>query len=166
MMEFIRGKGEFCEKPLHYKACGLDDVYLLNGFEPKNGGYVIHNLDGLHTAIGLHIVTKRKVIAPKELRFLRSQMDLTQRELGDILGQSSQQVARWEKGQSEISGPAERLIRFIFLMQAMPKEEREKLMDHLQDNLKEMSNVDETSTPMATFRSTTKGWKEEELLAA
>jgi DNA-binding transcriptional regulator YiaG len=165
-MKFIRGKGEFSEQPLHYKGCGLDDVYLLNGFELKGDGCVIHDMDGLHTAIGLHIVTKRKVITPKELRFLRNQMDLSQRELGDIIGQSSQQVARWEKGQSEIPGPAERLVRFIFLMGAMPKDEREKLMDDLRGKLKEMSKVDETSTPTATFRSTTKGWKEEELLAA
>jgi hypothetical protein len=39
-------------------------------------------------------------------------------------------------------------------------------MDDLRGKLKEMSKVDETSTPTATFRSTTKGWKEEELLAA
>lgn len=161
MMNFIRTGGEPCDAPLHYKGCGLDDVYLLNGFDKKNGGCIIHDMDGLHTAIGLHLVTKRKVITPKELRFLRNLMDMSQRELGDVIGQSSQQIARWEKGQSEIPGPAERLIRLLFIFAMMPKNERESLLSDLAGHLKEMSKMDETETPKATFRSTGKGWEEE-----
>jgi DNA-binding transcriptional regulator YiaG len=161
MTKFIHKGGQPCEQPLHYKGCGLDDVYLVNGFDKKSEGYVIHNQDDLHKAIGLHIVTERKVITPKELRFLRNLMDKSQRELGEIIGQSSQQVARWEKGQSEIPGPAERLIRVLFMVSTMPLEERAKLLEDIGDRLKQISLVDETRTPKATFRSTTKGWKEE-----
>jgi DNA-binding transcriptional regulator YiaG len=138
----------------------------VNGFDKKEAGYIIHNQDDLHKAIGLHIVTKRKVITPKELRFLRSQMDKSQRELGEIIGQSSQQVARWEKGQSEIPGPAERLIRVLFMLSTMAPEEREKLLEDVSGRLKQIAQVDETRTPKATFRSTTKGWKEEMLRIA
>lgn len=165
-MKFMHAGGTPCKQPMHYKGCGLDDVYLVNGFEPKDGGLVIHDMDGLHMAIGLHIVTKRKVITPKELRFLRNQMDLSQRELGDLIGQSGQQVARWEKGQSEIPGPAERLIRVIFVLNTMPKKLREKLIDDLNDHLRDMYKVDETTTPRATFISTDRGWEEDKLMAA
>ena len=42
---------------------------------------MVEDLDGLWKAIGLHLITERKVLAPKELRFLREHMDMTQAEL-------------------------------------------------------------------------------------
>jgi DNA-binding transcriptional regulator YiaG len=105
--------------PLHYTACGLDNVYLLNGFkrETINGEeYItIEDLEGLWKAIGLHLVTTRKALAPKEIRFLRQQMDLTQAELGARLRVSDQTVARWEKNECEMPGPADLMLRVLFL---------------------------------------------------
>src|SRR3569833_342382 len=61
-------------EPLHYTACGLDDVYLVNGFarETVDGEQftTIENMDGLWKAIAHHLVTKKKVLAPKEIRIL------------------------------------------------------------------------------------------------
>src|SRR5712672_2121928 len=55
-------------EPLHYTACGLDDVYLVNGFtrETRDGEQytTIEDMDNLWKAIGLHLVTKRKALAP------------------------------------------------------------------------------------------------------
>lgn len=103
----------------HYTACGLDDVYLMSGFTlketPYGKGVAIRNLDQLHTAIGLHFVTHQKDLSGKALRFLRREMDLTQAELGRLLGLSSQQVARWEKSESQISGAADYLLRILFI---------------------------------------------------
>jgi putative transcriptional regulator len=40
----------------HYTECGLDNIYLLNGFDPvetpRGKGVTIRNIDGLHRAIG------------------------------------------------------------------------------------------------------------------
>ncbi|OGT80892.1 MAG: hypothetical protein A3J35_07395 [Gammaproteobacteria bacterium RIFCSPLOWO2_02_FULL_52_10] len=112
-------KGEKTKKPLHYPDCGLDDIYLASGYEivetPYGDGIVVKNLDDLHNAIGFYLATSKKALNGKELRFLRKHMDLTQSELGKLLGLSSQQVARWEKGQSEISGPAQHLLRVLFI---------------------------------------------------
>ncbi len=66
----------------------------------------IENLDALWKAIAMHLVTKQKVLAPKELRFLRERMGLTQAELGARLRVSDQTVARWEKGKGE-PGPGD-----------------------------------------------------------
>jgi DNA-binding transcriptional regulator YiaG len=94
--------------PYLYRACGLDGIFLLNGYtEEEHDGekYVsIRDVDGLHWAIGKHIVMNRKVLAPKEIRFLRTTMNLTQAELAETLGKNSQSVARWEKGTSELPG--------------------------------------------------------------
>lgn len=50
----------------HYTECGLDNVYLLNGFEyvetPRGSGAMIKNWKGLHGAIGRHLVREKKKI--------------------------------------------------------------------------------------------------------
>ena len=77
----LRGR-EPVSEPLHYTACGLDDVYLVNGFarEQIDGedAVSIEDLDGLWKAIGLALVKGRKTLTPKEVRYLRHHMDLTQ----------------------------------------------------------------------------------------
>ena len=64
----------------------------------------VKNLVGLHKAIGRYLAERKKILTGKELRFLRLQMDLTQSELARLVGYDAQQVARWEKGENEISG--------------------------------------------------------------
>src|ERR1700730_4905684 len=65
-------------EPLHYTACGLDDVYLVNGFtrETIDGEQftAIEDMDSLWKAIARYLVTERKVLAAKEIKFLRGQM--------------------------------------------------------------------------------------------
>ncbi len=106
-------------KKIQYKGCGLDDVFIAGGYTPVKTNYgegiTIEDIDGLHRAIGQHLVTQKKELSGKELRFLRKEMDLTQAELGRFIGLSSQQVARWEKSQSMISGPADYLLRKLYL---------------------------------------------------
>jgi transcriptional regulator with XRE-family HTH domain len=56
-------------------------------------------------------------VAPKEIKFLRQQMDMTQPELGARLRLSDQSVARWEKDQCGLPGPADLMLRVLFLGQ-------------------------------------------------
>lgn len=113
------GDAECLDAPFHYRRSGLDNIYLLNGFEESfedGERYVtVLDVDGLHKAIGVHLVTNRKTLAPKEIRFLRRTLDLTQAEMGRLIGQSDQQIARWEKGENNINGPADRLLRLMFV---------------------------------------------------
>lgn len=76
---FKYGHADLASKPYHYKECGLDNIYLVNGFsieEMDGEPYVsIENVDALWKAIGLFLVERQKTFSPAELRFLRGQMD-------------------------------------------------------------------------------------------
>lgn len=151
-----RHRGEKDKAPLHYTDCGLDNVYLLNGYEieatPYGDGLSIKNLDELHLAIGCDLSNQKKVLSGKELRFLRKQMNLTQSELGKFLSLSSQQVARWEKGESAISGPAALLVRALFIQTTGGKLDLQGLAKSLED----------TDAPMGEksfYAKTIQGWK-------
>jgi DNA-binding transcriptional regulator YiaG len=132
---FARNGQKICAVPYEYKECGLDGIFLHNGYDiMEHGGELyasVEDTEGLHRKIGEYIVANTKELSPKEIRFLRNTMELTQSELGRWIGQSSQQVARWEKGQSDIPGPADRLIRAIFLLRTMTPEEREDFLELL-----------------------------------
>lgn len=105
-------------RPYQYRQCGLDNVYLVNGFERANTKYGesirIHDIDGLHRAIGTYLTEQKKPLTGAEVRFLRHELDLSQRGLGDLLDKSGQTVARWEKGEVQIDGTAERLLRLLY----------------------------------------------------
>lgn len=152
----FRLRGEPSKPPLHYPECGLDDIYLLNGYEPHKtpygDGVSIKHQDALHKAIGLHLASERKVLVGKEVRFLRTYMQLTQAELGARLGYSAQQVARWEKSLSEMPGAADRLLRIIYL-------QREGRSPKAEELLKKLEEIDDRSSKHQCFRSTPSGWK-------
>lgn len=143
------------KEPLHYKACGLDDVYLMSGYDvvqtPDGDGIRIRDLEGLHDAIGHYLATYKKVLNGKELRYLRNHMDLTQSELGKLVGLSSQQVARWEKEQNKPSGAAESLVRILFL---------EDLSENIsvRDLLVELETKDDDIDERTVFAETVDGW--------
>ncbi len=84
----------------HYKTCGLDGIYLRNGYTEKSTPYgdafAINNIEGLHRAIGLHIAVGPEKLSGKEFRFLRKEMDFTQKSLADILDYDRQTIIKWE----------------------------------------------------------------------
>lgn len=111
--------GEEPKAPLHWSACGLDDVWLMSGYETENIDgeevIIIKNLDGLHHAISSYLVSEKKLLNGKEIRFLRQQLELTQSELARLVGCDAQQIARYEKNENKISGPSDRLLRMLIL---------------------------------------------------
>jgi DNA-binding transcriptional regulator YiaG len=142
-------------EPYPYKGSGLEGIYLLNGYEKERHDDELHvlirDVEGLHRAIGKHLVLHRKGLAPKEIRFLRNTMDLTQEELAARLGNSTQSVARWEKGECEIPGPEEKLLRAIFLASLVPEDQLRALRDLLNHKLEELDRVDQLCPPKAEF---------------
>lgn len=102
----------------HYTDCGLRNVWLKNGYKnwetPYGKGTSISDLDGLHKAIGLHIVRYKHRLSGAEIRFLRGELDLSQRDLASILGVSENSVRAWENSRSRITRPAERLLRALY----------------------------------------------------
>ena len=51
----------------------------------------------------------------KEVRFLRTEMLLSQSSLARLLQLDEQTVARWEKGRTNIPGPADGTLRLLYL---------------------------------------------------
>jgi len=102
-----------------YKESGLDNVYLENGYQvhatPYGEGVSIKESDGLHKAIGKWLVSLPKPLNGAELRFLRLEMDTTQRHLAGIIGATEQTLRLWEKHRTKaIPGPADRLLRTLY----------------------------------------------------
>ncbi|HEX4839910.1 MAG TPA: helix-turn-helix domain-containing protein [Rhabdochlamydiaceae bacterium] len=89
-------------KPYHYTECGLNNIYLLNGYKfiqtSRGKAVSIKDIDGLHKAIGLFLATAKKDLSGDEIRFLRHELLLSQLTLARLLGVSEQAVHRWEKG--------------------------------------------------------------------
>jgi transcriptional regulator with XRE-family HTH domain len=80
-------------------------------------------------------------------------MDLTQADLGKLLSLSGQQVARWEKEESDISGPADLLVRSLFLEHVGKNINVQALAEPLKD-------IDErASNEKMYFENTGGGWK-------
>ena len=104
---------------LHYTDCGLDYVYLANGFswhDTEYGpAYSIDNADGLHRAIARSVVLSKARLRGQEVRFLRAMLELSQESLALPLGGTRVTVARWEgEPDTPIPKPSDRLLRLIY----------------------------------------------------
>jgi DNA-binding transcriptional regulator YiaG len=143
---FSMGADAPAEKPYLFKECGLDNIYLDSGFsiERVDGEeYVsIENLDGLWRAIGLHLVTSQKTLDPKEIRFLRTQMGKTQSEIAKLLRVDDQTVARWEKKKCKIPGPADLILRVLFLSSEVAQPEGREILNELHGTIAKLVEQD------------------------
>ena len=143
-------------QPLHYNWGGLDDVYLVSGFEriPTDEGddIIIQDMDGLHRAIAEHLVLTKKSLSGKEVRFLRGQMDLSQRDLGALMRTTDQSVARWEKEDVRIPGPAQMFLRVLYLASVSGKIDVRELAETLTD-------ADEVATERQVFAESGGKWR-------
>jgi putative transcriptional regulator len=106
----------------HYTDSGLDNVYLVNGFitkvTPYGDAVAIEDINGLHKAIGDWLINQPRTLNGKEMRFLRHEMDLSQKAVGSLLGKSEQAVRRWEKGVTKpVDKTADKLLRVIYSLQ-------------------------------------------------
>lgn len=160
-IKFCLQNRELNAEPFHYKMSGLDDVYLLNGFKihntPYGSGVTVERTDDLHKAIGLYLIKNRKVLGPKDFKFLRKTMKITQDDLAECLGVTSQTVARYEKGQTEIPGPADRLTRFVFALHLIPEKDRTRIIEDILVTMRDLEGVDETGDEPVYFGATPEG---------
>jgi DNA-binding transcriptional regulator YiaG len=107
-----------------YDECGLDNVILvgLNCCEDDDGEVVVNvpNINVLHRSLLGAIAQKGTAISAQELRFVRTEMGMTQAELAEVVDRDGQSIGRWERGEKPIDRSAETLIR-ILVLQHMEK---------------------------------------------
>ncbi|EXJ12950.1 MULTISPECIES: helix-turn-helix domain-containing protein [Nitrincola] len=103
----------------HYKACGLNNIHLANGYtvtDTAHGtGVAIHDIDGLHRVIAKSLVSKEGLLTGREFRFLRVELDLSQKALGGLMDKTDQAIAKWEKGEQKIHVLADKALRDLYM---------------------------------------------------
>jgi DNA-binding transcriptional regulator YiaG len=123
---------------LHYTASGLLNVWLVNGFEWKDGRHgrtlKIHDLHGLHDAIGAWIVEHSPALTGPEFRFLRKELDFSQNTVGKIVGQTEQSIALWEKKVDKpVPKSADLVLRSVYKSTKEGKMNFRELVDRIND---------------------------------
>ncbi|MDE2119906.1 MAG: hypothetical protein KGJ64_04375 [Betaproteobacteria bacterium] len=98
---------------------GLDNVWLLNGFEirntPHGDGVIIHHLDELIREVCLALARSPAALSGIEFRYLRAAgLKQSQAGLAQLLGNDEQSVARWEKT-GKIPAWADKMLRVFYL---------------------------------------------------
>jgi DNA-binding transcriptional regulator YiaG len=128
---FIEGR-KMLAKPYHYLASGLDNIFLLNGVMETETSYgpMVHieNINGLHHAIGLHIVEKNEPMRGAEFRFLRKQLGITQVKLAGLFKVTDQTIANYEKEETPMDGAAEAYLKAAYILHILPKQTRVEVM--------------------------------------
>lgn len=154
----------------HYRDCGLDYVWLRNGFEYRDSPHgrlvKINDRDGLHGAIARWIVTNPARLRGQEVRFLRSMLGLSQEGFGKLLDQSRASVARWEgEPDKAITAGSDRWLRVVYAKRAEGDNAVCKLVDLLTE-LDELKNG-KGAVREARFKDDARdGWSESRNQAA
>jgi putative transcriptional regulator len=101
-----------------YLGCGLDNIHLRNGYEfrqTQSGTELvwIDDVKGLHRAIAQQVSDLPRPLTPKEFKFLRKELDLSQRQVTAMMRVDEQIVSLSERGNSPINPAAEMLLRVL-----------------------------------------------------
>ena len=129
------------DEKYHYRECGLEDVYLVNGFtrfkSARGTSIAIENIDMLHKAIGTYLCDRARELSGKEIKFLRRELMLSQERLAHLVGVKEQTVHRWEADKNRMPRSAEALLRRLYLEQV------ESDNDSLRDLLKRIADLED-----------------------
>ncbi|MEO0496434.1 MAG: helix-turn-helix domain-containing protein [Pseudomonadota bacterium] len=99
----------------HYVESGLDNVYIygipLELDDSEEALITIPAINDLHRVIAKGIISHQNSMSGTELRFLRTEMGLTQAQLAELVHRDKQSIGRWERSEIELDAAAEVLIR-------------------------------------------------------
>lgn len=139
----------------HYRGCGLDNVWLLNGYElhdtPYGKGVSFVDVEGLDAAIAKALTEKPAPLTGRELRFLRIMLDMSQKSLGELFSKSAQTVALWEKSEA-LNPEVEYLIRHVYRQTAIDKS------DSYVELVQRLNQRDIQDNAPMHFQATGRGW--------
>ena len=98
-----------------YTECGMDNVLIRGiGIEVDVDGdevITIPAVNELHRVIAEGIVRHEHGMSGEELRFLRTEMGMTQAELARLVHRDKQSVGRWERNEKDLDSASETVIR-------------------------------------------------------
>ncbi len=139
----------------HYQECGLNNIWLVNGYAVENiEGYgecvSISNIEGLQKAIGKNIINNKPRLTGSEFRFLRKELDLSQIALAELIGNDEQAIARWEKT-GKVPKWADRLMR-IFVQDYYGETGVRSLIERVR-------HIDHKEQERQLFEDDVSGWK-------
>ena len=105
-----------------YTDSGLDNVIIEGvNFLADDAGeecLSIPNINALHKTIAHGIVMRRGRMSGRELRFIRTEMGMTQAQLAEMLHREPLAVSRWERGECPLDANAEAVVR-LYAIQAL-----------------------------------------------
>lgn len=100
----------------HYTECGLDNVWLENGYVSKKTAYgkatSVDDAIGLHKVLAMELTHKKGKITGKELRFMRTVLGMSQDGLGKCMGATEQSISLWERT-GKVPQYADSLVRLL-----------------------------------------------------
>ena len=108
-----------------YDASGLPGVTLVD-VEVNRCGHcgqyevAIPRIEELHRVMAIALVRKAARLTPAEIRFLRTTLGWSSRELADHMGAAAETVSRWEHGKTPMRPQADRLLRLMVLHRTLP----------------------------------------------
>lgn len=138
----------------HYTESGLQNIWLVNGYtkrQTSSGEAVaIHDADELHEAIG-RTLAMRPHLTGAGLRFLRTELGLSQKRMGEMVGASEETVSLWER-KGRMPKASDRIIRAVYL---------EKLDGnvHIADMIQRLVDLDDRPDEKMVFAETDSGWR-------
>ena len=109
-----------------YDASGLPGVTLVD-VEVSRCGHcgqyevAIPRIEELHRVMAIALVRKSARLTPAEIRFLRTTLGWSSRELADHMGAAAETVSRWEHGKTPMGPQADRLLRLMVLHRRSPE---------------------------------------------
>lgn len=101
-----------------YKGCGLDNVYLQNGYAVntlRSGEEVIsiEDIEGLHCAIASAIVDSASALDARTFKYLRKELDMSQRQVAQMFDVDEQTVSLWERARNPVPQHADLMLRTL-----------------------------------------------------
>ena len=119
----------------HYTECGLDYIYLLNGYKIQQTPYGegVSFADKLDETIADYIIREKPLLQGQDIRFLRSMMHLSQENFGKLLRVTRDAIAKIEaKPHATITGTMDALLKVQYIRYANDAGIR-AMMDHIEE---------------------------------
>ncbi len=142
------------KKGYRYTESNLTNVWLANGYTIRKTKYEeglsVQNVDGLHRAVARALSNKPRLTGT-EVRFLRKEMGLSQRGLGEPLGVSDQAVALWER-KGRLPKTVDRLLRLIYV-------EHDRGNAPIRTTIQRINDMDAQDLDQIIAEATKGGWK-------